>query len=277
MRAVISEVVNLPKDPKDPAQVAGAQHNIDWLTEFLGPEERADEPSSDFLYPIVDCAADVVSLTLHDEEASDDRRGACSLVGVVGVVFFWRDLLRDILSPGTQGFVGVIQSSCNQTFSQEINGPDVVYLGHGDLHDRTFDSMKRTAHLNALEDYSTRDRDYTGLPIGNDTCSYQLHLYPSVEMRKDHTTNNPVVFTVVALLIFTFTSCIFLLYDWYVERRQQLVMQTAVESTANVCILEARVRERTKKLEASNKQLAEANQRVTQASARQLQHFACMR
>lgn len=275
-KAVFSEALNLPKDPTDPHQVAFADHNNNWVKEFLGPEEKFDEPFSDLLYPIMDCAADVVSLTLHEKGRDGDQAANCSLVGIVGVVFFWRDLIRDILSPGTQGMVGVFESSCDQTFSHQINGPHVEYLGPGDLHDTRFGHMKRTAYLHDLEAYSTRDRDYTGLPIGNETCSYQLHLYPSAEMLKVHTTNNPLVFTIVALLIFSFTSVIFLLYDWYVERRQVRVMQTAVESKDNVIVLEDVVRERTKKLRATNMQLEKANETITVAAARQLQHFACM-
>lgn len=272
--AAISEVVNLPKDPNDPGQVAMAQHNIDYVKEFIGPEEKADEPFSDLLYPIMDCASELVTLPHgHDNHTHQEN---CSLVGVVGVVFFWRDLLRDILPPGTQGIVGVFQSSCNHTFSHQINGPQVEYLGPGDMHDARFSHMKRSAMIHNLEAHATRDRDYTGLPIGKDTCSYQLHLYPSLGMFIDHTTNIPIVFTIVAVLIFVFTSGIFLMYDWYVERRQRLVLHTAVQSTANVSVLEEKVRERTTKLENSNKQLAEANDRVTLASARQLQHFACM-
>lgn len=61
-----------------------------------------------------------------------------------------------------------------------------------------------------------------------------------------------------------------------VERRQRVVVSTAVQSAANVALLEEKVRERTQKLANSNKELEEANQRVTLASARQLQHFASM-
>lgn len=76
--------------------------------------------------------------------------------------------------------------------------------------------------------------------------------------------------------VFLFTIGNFLIYDRLVERRQQVIMQTAVQSTVNVSLLEEKVKERTKKLEDSNKQLEEANQSIMHASARQLQHFACM-
>jgi signal transduction histidine kinase/ActR/RegA family two-component response regulator len=95
-------------------------------------------------------------------------------------------------------------------------------------------------------------------------------------MEDDYTTKNPATFTVAAVLIFVFTSGVFLLYDVCVERRQRKVMNTAINSTANVSLLEEKVKERTRKLEISNLRLEEANRRVLSASAAQLQHFACM-
>jgi signal transduction histidine kinase len=103
-----------------------------------------------------------------------------------------------------------------------------------------------------------------------------LRLYPSVTLEEAHTTNNPIVFTTVVVLIFVFTSAVFIFYDICVERRQRKVMNTAVRSTASVSLLERMVKERTCKLEETNARLAEANRRVTRASAAQLEHFACM-
>jgi len=67
-----------------------------------------------------------------------------------------------------------------------------------------------------------------------------------------------------------------IVYDWRVERRQQIVMNTAVQSTVNASLLEELVKERTRKLEESNQQLEEANRKVTQASAARLKNFASM-
>ena len=40
----------------------------------------------------------------------------------------------------------------------------------------------------------------------------------------------PIIFTIVGILIFAFTSAIFVLYDWYVERRHRVVNRTAVQN-----------------------------------------------
>ena len=80
----------------------------------------------------------------------------------------------------------------------------------------------------------------------------------------------------LAVLIFAFTSIVFLVYDLCVERRQRKVMRTALKSSANVTLLEEKVQERTSKLQITNQRLEEANSRILLASAAQLQHFACM-
>jgi hypothetical protein len=50
-------------------------------------------------------------------------------------------------------------------------------------------------------------------------------------------TNNPIIFTVCAVLIFAFTSAVFMVYDWMVERRQRKVMASAVHTSAIVSSL----------------------------------------
>jgi hypothetical protein len=55
-----------------------------------------------------------------------------------------------------------------------------------------------------------------------------LRVYPS-DVMDEYVTSDPVIFTVAAVLIFVFTSLVFLLYDRLVERRQKKVMSTAVQ------------------------------------------------
>jgi hypothetical protein len=56
-------------------------------------------------------------------------------------------------------------------------------------------------------------------------------------MEKDYKTNDPILFTICAVLIFAFTSAVFLMYDRLVEKRQKTVMTTAVHSSAIVSSL----------------------------------------
>jgi hypothetical protein len=62
-------------------------------------------------------------------------------VGVYSISIFWRDLINNILPHDSDGIVVVFENACNQTFTYEINGPEVHYLGPGDLHDEKYDYL----------------------------------------------------------------------------------------------------------------------------------------
>jgi signal transduction histidine kinase/CheY-like chemotaxis protein len=271
-RVVISKVSNLA-DEDDPVSVAESFAAVDYIKDFIKEGDDPSEPFSVITFPMIDDAADYVSL--FDEETGEPN-GNHTVVGLFTMMFFWRDLIRDILPVGSDGTVCVFENACNQTFTYEIYGPDVRYLGRDDLHDPQYEHMGVSLKFSDLAETSANGRQYTGLPLGGELCPYTLRVYPSTTLEEDHTTNNPVIFTISAVLIFVFTSAVFLIYDVCVERRQRKVMNTALQSTANVSLLERMVKERTRKLEEANARLEEANRRVTRASAAQLEHFACM-
>jgi hypothetical protein len=174
---------------------------------------------SDLYYPIFDNAADEVSIEADSEFATHDA-GVHTLntVGVMAMTFFWRDFIVNILPPGSDGTVVVFENTCNQTFTYQINGPDVVYKGAGDLHDPVYDYMEQESRLNDLKEYATGNRQYTGLPLSENSCPYTVRVYPSEDMKNRFTTSDPLVFTIVAVSIFVFTSLVFLVYDTMVER-----------------------------------------------------------
>lgn len=148
-----------------------------------------------------------------------------------------RAFIRDILPPGSNGIVSVFESTCTGQFTYEILGPDVKYLGVGDLHDSRYDHLGRHSPLVNLNSFSARNSAYTGLPLDYDSCPITVHLYPSDDMKSDYTTRNPFIFTVAAIAIFLFTSLVFMVYDCKVERRQKLVLSSATRSTAIVSSL----------------------------------------
>jgi hypothetical protein len=159
------------------------------------------------------------------------------VVGNVMVTFFWRDMIRDILPKGNNGTVLVFHNPCSPTFTYRIDGPISVYLGRGDHHDPKYDGMAVSSMLKNLEQFSSSNSKYTGPPLNDEYCPYTLITYPSAIMEASYVTNNPIYFTVGALLIFGFTSAVFLVYDYMVERRQQKVMSTAVRTNAIVAQL----------------------------------------
>jgi hypothetical protein len=75
------------------------------------------------------------------------------MVGFVGISIFWRDLVTGLLPPGSDGILIVIENICNPTFSFQVNGPDVEYLGRGDFHDPKYDSMEIGVSLQHVSEF----------------------------------------------------------------------------------------------------------------------------
>jgi class 3 adenylate cyclase len=57
-----------------------------------------------------------------------------------------------------------------------------------------------------------------------------IFIYPSEKMQKQYLTTTPMLAAITTVLIFMFTSLLFILYDRKVERRQQIVMTSAERS-----------------------------------------------
>jgi hypothetical protein len=93
------------------------------------------------------------------------------------------------------------------------------------------------AWLLDLTSSATGNSRYSGVPVQNATCPFHLRVFPSQTTKNNSETNQPVLFTVCAVLIFAFTSLIFVCYDWMVERRQKKLMTTAAQSSAIVSSL----------------------------------------
>lgn len=206
----------------------------DFFRSFLGPDENAIEPLSDWTYPIIDTVDNVrVAGAVDYDPAKHVSVGA--LTGFI----YWRDFVRDILPSGSNGIRIVFANPCSvASFTYQINGPDVVYLGAGDKHEKRYDQHFKKVMLHELSHYTNKSKIlYTGAPLDSVYCPLTLHVYPSEEMRAIFTSWNPIILTGAVLAIFSFVSLVFYLYDYKVERRQTTVLNTAVRSTAIVSSL----------------------------------------
>jgi hypothetical protein len=206
-QVVIGQVSNLP-NPDDPASSEAIAYQNDWAKNYVSSEFDYTEPYSDIYYPIFDNAANQVSIT----------GGDMKMVSVFSMTFYWRDLIENILPPGSDGSVVVFKNTCNQTFTYQINGPHVEYVGVGDLHDPKYDYLKQESRLNDLKEFATGNRQYTGLPLSETSCPYTVSIYPSLDFESRYTSSNPAVYTIMAVSIFFFTSLVFFFYDLIVER-----------------------------------------------------------
>eukprot|EP00934_Nitzschia_sp_Nitz4_P006926 Nitzschia sp. Nitz4//scaffold53_size117307//115309//117659//NITZ4_003787-RA/size117307-augustus-gene-0.95-mRNA-1//1//CDS//3329554256//6916//frame0 len=221
-----------------------------WLTEYVGDSFATDEPVSEFIYPISQAMAD------RPNSLASDAGDASEIIGLLWTNFFWRHKFEGILPQGTKGIVMVTHNTCNQSFTYEINGPEAVFLGHGDHHDPAYDHLAVEATISDLVEEIGFLSVYSGLLISTEQgeCDYYFRAYPSKSFESYYKTANPWIYTVVTVSIFLFTFIVFGAYDFLVERRQSKVMSTAVKSSAIVSSLfPSNVRDRLYDLEGEKK------------------------
>lgn len=230
-RVTITQNGVIVTDPENEAQVTSAAGTAAWRAQHLHPDEDSTEPASTMHYPMFN-NLDSIRLDLDQEQ---------SAVGVFLYVFFWRDLIRDILTSDSNGVIVVFEHACGPSFTYRLDGPKTIYLGGGDLHQPEFDYLKESLTLNEIMRTSDNDRRgesaYTGIPLSDTFCQRSIHIYPSNDMQDDFITSDPVIFALAAALIFLFTSAVFVLYDCIVARRQRMVLERALTSGAIVSSL----------------------------------------
>jgi hypothetical protein len=56
--------------------------------------------------------------------------------------YSWDIELLSLLPIGVNGIVVEIRNTCNQTYSYQIDGPDVVFVGEGSKHEKTYEHME---------------------------------------------------------------------------------------------------------------------------------------
>jgi class 3 adenylate cyclase len=157
---------------------------------------NTDNPASGFYYPVLEGIAD-----------------NSTAVGSLGTLIFWLPYFADILPQDAVGFVGVLRNTCNQSFTFRIDGSEVTFVGDGDLHDSKYNYLMHEVSFLELVNKSIESKDYLGLPIDADGCQYILTIYASADLEAEYKSNKPVLYTVVAMMIFLVTSLLFLLYD----------------------------------------------------------------
>jgi Adenylate and Guanylate cyclase catalytic domain len=202
---------------------------------------------TEILYPVIN-RVDKVWVA----GAANYKPSGHDMVAMLASSIYWRSFIRNILPDGSNGIHVVFSNPCTATFTYQINGPDVKYLGVGDHHHLKYTKRGISKSLYKLGRNTNSESVYTGAPIDEDYCPITIALFPSDEMRASFTTYHPIIFPIVVLLIFAFVSVVFFMYDKKVERRQQSVMSTAVRSSAIVSSLfPSEVRDRLYPIEGS--------------------------
>eukprot|EP00980_Cylindrotheca_fusiformis_P029063 scaffold22710_cov114-Cylindrotheca_fusiformis.AAC.2 len=184
-----------------------------------------------------------------DTEAEDRK-----IVAIFGMLLDWQEFFKNILTQGQDGVVVVLRSSCitnwalryeiNETdiedaadfydvddledlivedvITYQVDGPDVTLLGYEDLHDPTYDAFE------VMEVFVDLGFHLKDVPEGKCIPTLTLHIYPSERLEIKFRTSKPAIYATVVIVIFIFTSLVFLLYVYFVGRRQRIAMDRIV-------------------------------------------------
>jgi Adenylate and Guanylate cyclase catalytic domain len=155
------------------------------------------------------------------------------IVAVVKAALQWKLYFANILPSNVNGITVVLHNACSGSFTYEIQDNQTFGVGYGDLHDRQFDRLERSASvdLNVVEDGTD------SIIWDQSDCPYSLSIYPSQKYYQDFVTSDPINVTFAVGMVFFYTIILFLFYDRLVESRQRLILAKATKSTAIVSSL----------------------------------------
>lgn len=235
--AVISYAYLLP-DFENPDEVLNTEWIIDWIKNYVDPAFNAAEPISDIYYPVFESSKDSVLVYEEGEKGGDASSGydqnGNKLVALMADTFYWSDVIRDVLPVYSNGLVVVFENECNPTFTYQINGKDAVFLGRGDKHDSRYDKYMLHSKIRDLPEFQSLSKTYTGVPIDEDFCPFNVKIYPSRAYEREFKVASPTLVTVLAILVFGSLSVLVVYSQKLNELRQQRLMETAAKRKAMV-------------------------------------------
>ena len=154
------------------------------------------------------------------------------LVGMLFAFFPWTTHFEDLLPEGSPQVCVVVMNDCVQPFTFTVNGPNVTFVGMGDLHDTSY---------GPLEVSWAYKETFVDVP----DCTNTIHIYPTSEFEESYETSTPAILTVCAVCIFVFTMIVFAIYDSYSQKWRKKVEVAAKRNSAIVqSLFPANVRER---------------------------------
>jgi hypothetical protein len=140
--------------------------------------------------------------------------------GLLSMRFFWKDMFSGIEVSGSGGIVAVVTNECEETFSFELDGDQVSFLGFKDMHDESYNSLEESFSFVEFGDSFSS----LGLQIGGN-CTYSMNIFPTQSKAEAYQTSNPTILAIVVVIIFLFTAAHFTLYDYVVEFKNQQLMK----------------------------------------------------
>lgn len=135
-------------------------------------------------------------------------------IGYMVGVTQWETFFANVLPPSASGIVVTVVSDCGSIFTYAINGGTDDWTALGDHHDPEYDDMVKQFKFFWKEHEKGVSRH----------CHFDLFIYPSDDFKDKYVSKKPLVYTGVVLAIFFFAAITFYLYNRYVQKDKQQVM-----------------------------------------------------
>lgn len=151
------------------------------------------------------------------------------IIGSIVIDFDFRFLVGSLVPVESKGIDIVLENSCGQKRTFSSDGTSIDLIGDGDLHDPKYASMMMSS---TYEDFLEIQRTTSPENPGGDNpmnCAYRIVVCSSKEFRSTYISNKPRLYAMSVILIFVFTSLVFITYDCYVTRRQKNLMEAALQ------------------------------------------------
>jgi hypothetical protein len=217
--------------PDDEEDLEFDKEEAEWISSYLLNGEEPMEPVSDIFYPILEQANRHIEIKDNRDDDEHD------VAGIFSVTVYWRDTIKNILPVGSDGLIVVFENPCNPTFTYQVDGPIVEFLGAGDFHENKYDGMAVKSTISELGASAMKESFYSGIQLDDKFCPFEITVYPSDTTKDRHTTKRPMYFALVTVIVFAVTASTFIVYDFWVERRQRIVMRTAMTTSKLVSSL----------------------------------------
>ena len=112
-----------------------------------------------------------------------------------------------------------------------------IFLGDGDLHESKFDDMEVFVNL-ALHSHP----EFTNT---DNHCRYSMRIYPSQTFKNSYDSDTPEIFAAVVATTFVAIALVFLLYDLFVQKRNNnLIIKAARANTVVSSLFPEQIRDR---------------------------------
>ncbi|CAJ1937526.1 unnamed protein product [Cylindrotheca closterium] len=182
-----------------------------------------------------------------------DNRDSSIIVGYLVALLPWDNFFKNIIPETHHTMDLVLSNDCGEVATLQVRGPDVVVVSNTeDTHDPEFDSMvvrhtfgQIPAKWATFDNKDRRRLQDEVQSINSYWCTYDLAIYPTEDFRAQSEDDETIFYPVGIVIIFVFTTAVFLLHDTFIARRQARIEESAARSNAIVqSLFPAQVRER---------------------------------